>query len=682
MTSYQHPTKISGYDVVCIGKGEMGYVYKATMPVLDPHVLPVTFAFKTIRPDDKMRAEILAFESRMAVDVRASQRLKHENVVRVDGIGEDDKLRLKYIMMEYVDGKNLKQLTDSSFPPAFETVKSIIVQLLSALQHVHEHHVIHRDIKPANVMLTRDGKVKLVDFGIALIDEPNDATRTKPEIVGTPDYMAPEQMKTGLVDGRADLYSTGALLYELLTRKRAFKGYNRDHMPEPTGLNRKFHHPVDAVIFKALAKDPEKRYQSAKEFRVALERAGRVNHLQALFASVTVLGTTAWGIHRVAAPQPPTVNPPPVTAASVPAGATSPPTVPPPPPPPVYPPSLSKCKEDIKSEFGRLDGERKKSRHTPSIAIANSENRNNDPDRMTIVTGPEGYTFYPMGINLAEEAADASQLKLFVRQTKGTEENIELMVSGENAGVGFIQGDTLLYLTANQSLTPNQRQQLKARLKKLFPLLFLYKEEVHILVRRDFVSGSKNTDLSILNGKKVLTDKDSTGSRITATNLLKSKDGTGVQAELETDGGYSAICRVLTRDAQAMVVTAGAPTNLLRAIAGLGAEYAGQLQFLPVQPIKTVGYEVYQEGKILAKDYQWIKEDTPTLSVRSLLMAYNFNPKGTLGKQRCDQINELEIFLRKNLDRLKLRSDTDTTIHPKWKDVELNMQGNWIAMGC
>ena len=189
---------------------------------------------------------------------------------------------LAYIVMEYIEGKELKDYLDAKEPFDLGTIFRLIGELLSALEFAHEAGVIHRDVKPANVMLDSGKRAKLTDFGVARITEGDaesaDMTRAG-QLIGTPSYMSPEQIQGQTIDRRSDIFSAGVLFYQLLTGKKPFEGAGfplakkivQDD-PAPPSTLVQIPAPIDRVIARALAKAPEKRYQSAREFAEALER--------------------------------------------------------------------------------------------------------------------------------------------------------------------------------------------------------------------------------------------------------------------------------------------------------------------------------------------------------------------------------------------------------------------------
>ena len=268
------PERIGKYEIESVlGKGAMGVVYKA----IDPHIQRAV-AIKTVRKDllDADLAE--QFMARFKNEARAAGRLHHPNIIAIYEYGEDDSVA--YIAMEYVEGMGLRDYLNRSARFDLTQIAAIMSQLLQALAFAHAQGVVHRDIKPANLILTPAGMVKVADFGIARVDA---TTLTMTGMVmGTPTYMAPEQCRGLPSDHRADLFSTGVVLYELLTATRPFAGsmeavtYKICHEhPRPASELCSVPLPpaVDALIDKALAKEPDARFADAYAFDVALRDA-------------------------------------------------------------------------------------------------------------------------------------------------------------------------------------------------------------------------------------------------------------------------------------------------------------------------------------------------------------------------------------------------------------------------
>ena len=248
-----------------LGQGAMGTVYKAIDPLLDR-----TVALKTVNLD-LVTQDRLDFQKRFEREAKSTGRLNHPNIVIVHDYGEVD--HIAYIAMEFLAGKTLRALLAGGKKlPADEAVR-YAVQVADALASAHAQGVIHRDIKPSNIVrLDADGTIKLTDFGIALI--PNvDLTQTG-TVLGTPKYMSPEQVRGLRVDGRSDIFSLGAVLYEMLTGVTAFDGASLTaimfqvisaHPVHPAKHSADIPDALSAILSKCLAKNPQARYQDAAE---------------------------------------------------------------------------------------------------------------------------------------------------------------------------------------------------------------------------------------------------------------------------------------------------------------------------------------------------------------------------------------------------------------------------------
>ena len=255
-----------------IGRGAMGTVLEAWDPVIDRRV-----AIKTVKlpgaQDAEMEEELLRFRR----EAQAAGRLSHPNIVGVYDYGETDDLA--YIVMEFVDGQSVKAALDGQqrFAPA--AIQRLMTDLLSGLEYSHGAGVIHRDIKPANLMLTKSGQAKIADFGIARIE--SSSMTQAGTVLGTPAYMSPEQFRGETVDLRTDVYSSGVLLYQLLTGERPFEGNLSSIMhkaltiepPPPSVLSSAAPTALDAVVARAMAKRPDDRFASAAAFMAAIDAA-------------------------------------------------------------------------------------------------------------------------------------------------------------------------------------------------------------------------------------------------------------------------------------------------------------------------------------------------------------------------------------------------------------------------
>jgi serine/threonine protein kinase len=260
-----------------LGRGGMAEVYMARDIRLGRAV-----AVKTLRAD---MARDATFQARFRREAQSAASLNHPAIVAVYDTGEDyiGGISLPFIVMEYVDGSTLRDLLHSGRKLLPERSLEITGGVLQALDYSHRNGIVHRDIKPANVMLTRGGAVKVMDFGIARAMGDAGMTMTQTAaVIGTAQYLSPEQAKGEQVDARSDLYSTGCLLYELLTGRPPFIGdspvavayqHVREAPQPPSYYDPEVPPVVDAIVMKGLAKHPDERYQSADEMRADLERA-------------------------------------------------------------------------------------------------------------------------------------------------------------------------------------------------------------------------------------------------------------------------------------------------------------------------------------------------------------------------------------------------------------------------
>ena len=247
-----------------LGSGGMAVVYKAQDAILGRSV-----ALKTLHCH---YAEVPSFQARFRQEARVMASLDHENIVKVYDISQDGEV--PFIVVECVGGKDLGSHLDAQDSGRLEepVVRRMAGQLLRALSYAHRRGIIHRDIKPSNILLTPEGTVKVADFGIARIIEEDDLAGGEPgEIVGSARYMSPEQLKGEGAMPESDIYSTGVLLYHCLTGRPPFSGdvksLARQHMhgevTPPSLINKNITPGMEAVILKALEKDPQKRYPSA-----------------------------------------------------------------------------------------------------------------------------------------------------------------------------------------------------------------------------------------------------------------------------------------------------------------------------------------------------------------------------------------------------------------------------------
>jgi eukaryotic-like serine/threonine-protein kinase len=260
-----------------VGRGGMAEVFRARDIRLDRIV-----AVKTLR-DDLARDQ--TFQARFRREAQSAASLNHPSIVAVYDTGEDmvGHTQVPYIVMEYVDGRTLRELLRDDRRLLPERALEITDGVLRALDYSHRNGIVHRDIKPGNVMLTRAGDVKVMDFGIARAVSDAQATMTQTaQVIGTAQYLSPEQARGERVDARSDLYSTGCLLYELLTGRPPFTGdspvaiayqHVRENPVPPSRIDPEVPTWADAIVLRAMAKSPADRYQSANEMRNDIQRA-------------------------------------------------------------------------------------------------------------------------------------------------------------------------------------------------------------------------------------------------------------------------------------------------------------------------------------------------------------------------------------------------------------------------
>ena len=254
-----------------LGRGAMGIVYEGFDPFIERAV-----AIKTIQKSLIDKSDAPDILGRFRREAQAAGRLTHPNIVSVYEYGDDGDVA--FIAMEYIVGTELKERFDGTAKFELSDSTRIMAQLLDALEYSHSHGVVHRDIKPSNILITKDGQVKIADFGIAKI-ESSELTQVG-TVMGTPSYMSPEQFMGQLVDSRSDIYSAGVILYQLLTGERPFTGSNMTVImnkvmnqapPSLDMFNPNLPKALHKVVKRAMEKNPEDRFQSAKEFNIALK---------------------------------------------------------------------------------------------------------------------------------------------------------------------------------------------------------------------------------------------------------------------------------------------------------------------------------------------------------------------------------------------------------------------------
>jgi serine/threonine-protein kinase len=261
-----------------LGKGAMGVVYEGVDPRLGRRV-----AIKTILKSHLDEDTGKDFAMRFVREAQAVARLNHPNIVQVYDFGEEN--NIAYLVMEFIKGKELKNFFDANERFDLKECVRIMGELCEALEFAHAAGIIHRDIKPANVMIDSQGRTKLTDFGVARVQDSDKTSVERTQagtMVGTPAYMSPEQITGGTIDKRTDVFSAGIILYQFLTGEKPFTGSGawtiakkiiQEEPPAPSTLNNAVTPIFDAVVNKALSKDPATRFQSARELGLALQRA-------------------------------------------------------------------------------------------------------------------------------------------------------------------------------------------------------------------------------------------------------------------------------------------------------------------------------------------------------------------------------------------------------------------------
>ncbi len=255
-----------------LGKGAMGTVYRGIDPAINRPV-----ALKTIRLDFVTDPEEMAeLKERLHREAQAAGKLSHPNIVTIYDVGSEG--TLQYIAMEFLEGQTLEDMIKKKTRFNYKIIAQMISQVCHALEYAHEQGIVHRDIKPANIMVLGDYRIKVMDFGIARVDS-NSMTKTG-IAMGTPNYISPEQLKGTEIDRRADIFSLGVMMYEMLLGKRPFKGENITSLmyavlnsdPEkPSSVRPQVPLLFDHIIGKALKKDPAERYQKASEVTADLQ---------------------------------------------------------------------------------------------------------------------------------------------------------------------------------------------------------------------------------------------------------------------------------------------------------------------------------------------------------------------------------------------------------------------------
>ncbi len=321
----QTPRRIGRFDIVReIGRGEMGVVFEAVDTLIERSVAIKTFHFDTL-PDDEVQISELFLR-----EARSAGRLSHPHIVTIFDAGEAE--GFSFIVMELLPGRSLRQVLEAPEPVAFDWMVNVAQQVADALAYAHRAGVVHRDIKPANIMVDAEGNAKLTDFSIAKVSW---AARSQHgAVVGTPQYMSPEQVRGLELDGRSDVFSLGSVLFEALTGRPPFGGPDTPLIsvleqivyspaPLPSKINEAVPRALDMIVHRALAKEPAERYPGAADLARDLRQFKKL-----LMPGQAAGGTSesmAW--LQMAPPAPPAAPAAPVAAPA--AAAANAPQAPP-----------------------------------------------------------------------------------------------------------------------------------------------------------------------------------------------------------------------------------------------------------------------------------------------------------------------------------------------------------------
>ncbi len=307
-------TKAGRYEIVGeLGRGSMGIVYKGFDPVIGR-----TVAIKTMLPEGLSSQEFEEYKTRFQREAMAAGILAHPNIITVYDFGEDN--GVLYLAMEFLEGQSLETILQERTVLPIEIILPIYDQVCSALDHAHRNMIVHRDVKPANIMILQNGLVKMTDFGIAKMMSMG--MTQAGQILGTPNYMSPEQVKGRQIDGRSDIFSLGVILYELVTGEKPFGGQNittviykiiHENPIPPLELDSSIPAGLSYIISKALAKSVDDRYQTCRELAEDLRNYKNLdNAVVAPSAAVVVPPVVATaGIDEVSQLIPPAEQPPP-----------------------------------------------------------------------------------------------------------------------------------------------------------------------------------------------------------------------------------------------------------------------------------------------------------------------------------------------------------------------------------
>lgn len=260
------------YEIIeKIGAGGMSIVYKAKCNKLQRYV-----AIKVLREEFVSDEE---FVSRFRVEAQSAASLSHPNILNIYDVGNEEDLY--YIVMEYIQGKTLKEIIDEEAPFSSTKTLKFGIDIASALQHAHKNNIIHRDIKPQNILVTDEGVLKVADFGIARAVDSSTVVTTG-NAIGSVHYFSPEQARGGYIDKTSDIYSLGIVLYEMITKSLPFEGESpvtvalkhiNEELPSPSSINSHIFPSLEDIIIKATQKKTDNRYKDIDEMIKDMERA-------------------------------------------------------------------------------------------------------------------------------------------------------------------------------------------------------------------------------------------------------------------------------------------------------------------------------------------------------------------------------------------------------------------------
>jgi len=270
-------THVGRYEIEkTLGRGAMGIVYLARDPLIDRKV-----ALKTLRLDVDVDVAD-EFRERFLREAQAAGRLNHPGIVTIHDVGEDRSSGVLYIAMEYIEGRDLKEILASGHRFRPSEAARIVADVAVALDYAHQMGVVHRDIKPGNLILTHDGSARIADFGIARLESSN--LTMDGQFIGTPNFMSPEQIAGGPIDGRSDIFSLGVVLFTLLTGQRPYTGGTmhqvtrriiEDPTPIPSTIKEGVPAAFNPIVVKCLDKDPDRRFQTGGELANVLATLAR-----------------------------------------------------------------------------------------------------------------------------------------------------------------------------------------------------------------------------------------------------------------------------------------------------------------------------------------------------------------------------------------------------------------------